>query len=384
MVSAIRKGKSLRAVARRFGVGKSTVGRWLKHAGNKRLDRVDFSDRPSEPFATQRPLASIEDLILDVRHDLKDNSVLGEYGAQAICRELLARHVDQVPAVRTIGRILDRRGVLDCKRRFRRPAPPKGWYLPEVVNSKADVDSFDLIEDLRIQDGPMVDVLTVISVHGRLADAWPFQAQITAEDTLACILTHWRTAGLPSYAQFDNDTRFQGAHHHRDSISRVMRLCLLLGVTPVFAPPRETGFQAAIENFNRRWQDVVWTRFHHPGLAELATRSDQFIHAHRHRNGCHIDEAPLRRDFPMRFLCDLQKHPSGKLIYLRRTDENGQTSLLGHVFPVDRRWPHRLVRCEFHITSERIYFFALRRREPSWQPLLKEVHHQLPRRRFKE
>jgi len=40
-----------------------------------------------------------------------------------------------------------------------------------------------------------------------------------------------------------------------------MRTCLRLDVTPVFAPPRESGFQAAIENFNGRWQAKVWARF---------------------------------------------------------------------------------------------------------------------------
>ena len=31
--------------------------------------------------------------------------------------------------------------------------------------------------------------------------------------------------------QFDKDAIFQGPHHHRDSIGRVTRLCLSLGVT---------------------------------------------------------------------------------------------------------------------------------------------------------
>ena len=70
-------------------------------------------------------------------------------------------------------------------------------------------------------------------------------------------------------SQFDNDTRFQGPHQHRDVVSRVMRLCLSLGVTPVFAPVREHGFQNAIENLNGRWQAKVWSRFHHESLAAL-------------------------------------------------------------------------------------------------------------------
>lgn len=210
-------------------------------------------------------------MILDIRRDLKDHSALGEGGAGAIRRELLGRGLDDPPVIRTIGRVLQRHGVLDGRSRLRRPAPPRGWYLPALADAKTELDSFDLIEDLRIQDGPMVDVLTGISLHGGLAQAWPLASQVTAKTTLQLLLEHWQTHGRPGYAQFDNDTRFQGAHQHCDSISRVMRLCLALEVIPVFAPPRETGFQAAVEQFNRRWQDAVWRRFHHPNLSALRT-----------------------------------------------------------------------------------------------------------------
>ena len=55
---------------------------------------------------------------------------------------------------------------------------------------------------------------------------------------------------------------FKALHQFKDTIGRVIRLCLSLGVTAVFAPPRETGFQAAVESFNARWQANVWQRFH--------------------------------------------------------------------------------------------------------------------------
>ncbi len=48
----------------------------------------------------------------------------------------------------------------------------------------------------------------------------------------------------------------------RTPLEESIRLCLSLGVTAVFAPPRETGFQAAVESFNARWQAKVWQRFH--------------------------------------------------------------------------------------------------------------------------
>ena len=87
--------------------------------------------------------------------------------------------------------------------------------------------------------------------------------------TLHALLERWRRDGLPTYAQFDNDTIFQGGHRFADSVGRVSRLCLALGVIPVFAPPREPGFQNAIEGFNGLWQSKVWQRHRFPDVATL-------------------------------------------------------------------------------------------------------------------
>lgn len=384
MVAAVRKGLSVRAVARQFGVGKSTVQRWVEHAAGQRLDRVDFASRPPCPLQPVRTPQDVEALIVQVRQQLQHHSDLGEHGAEAIRRELVRLGLAKVPSVRTVGRVLERQGLLDGRRRTRRPAPPRGWHLPDVAAGQEELDSFDFIEDLRIQDGPLVNVLTGISLHGRLAQAWPQVSPATARGTLEWLLEHWLAHGRPRYAQFDNDTRFQGAHHQVDALGRIVRLCMALEIVPVFAPPQETGFQAQIEHFNRRWQDVVWHRFHHDGLPGLCGRSQAFLQAHARRHAPHRDQAPLRRPVPQDFHLDLQRPPTGRLIYIRRCSERGEANLLGRRFPVDRHWPHRLVRCEVDLDGGCIRFFALRRREPAWQPLLAEVPHRIPCKRFRE
>jgi hypothetical protein len=224
-----------------------------------------------------------------MRRELKETSDLGEYGARAIYRELAARGQGVVPAVRTIGRILERRGALDAGRRRRRPPPPPGWYLPDVGAGHAELDSFDTVEGLTFQGGMRIEVLNVVSLHGGWPGSWP-QPLVTAKTAVEALVEHWREFGLPTYAQFDNDTVFQGSHHGQDSLGRVVRTCLQLGVTPVFAPPQESGFQAAVENFNGRWQAKVWVRFHHTSLATLHECSRRYIHAYRARAAARIED----------------------------------------------------------------------------------------------
>jgi hypothetical protein len=379
----VRQGASLRAAARSARVSLDTVQRWVGRAAGQRLDRVDWTDHAPIAHTIHRTAPRIERLILTLRRELKDHSDLGEFGADAIHRALCARAEPAIPDVRTIGRILERHGALDGRRRVRRVPPPRGWYLPAVARGDAELDSFDVVEGLHLPDSTEVEVLTGTSLHGRIIGAWP-GAPVTARQVVTRLIAHWRDVGLPSYAQFDNDNRFQGPHQHADTLGRVIRLCLSLAIVPVFAPPREPGLQNGVENLNGRWQEKVWRRFDHQGLAGLCARSNRYVAASRQRALAQHESVPRRPLFPPDWQLDLQAPLRGRVIYIRRTNESGAVSLLGHSFSVGPHWSHRLVRCEVLLDHQCIRFYGLRRVQPDAQPLLRETRHLFPRRRFKE
>jgi hypothetical protein len=382
MVERVRAGAKLREAAREFHVSLSVIQRWVRHAAGQRLDRVDWTGKTR---AGLRPINrtehAVEVLVMAVREQLAKASDLGEHGAEAIHAALLERGSEKPPSVRTIGRVIERSGALDAQRRVRRAAPPVGWYLPEVAGRRAELDSFDIVSGLVLAGGVEVVVLNGISLHGGLVTSWP-EHSITAERTASLLVEHWTQFGLPRYAQFDNGNVFVGSNRYTDVIGRVMRTCLLLGVIPVFAPPREPGFQAAIESLNGRWQAKVWHRFERVTLFELLKHSDRYIAAARRRHALRIEQAPPRRGMPVNSSLDLQAHPRGTAIFIRRTDDRGVLSVLGRPFLIDPCWTQRLVRAEVDLDASRIRFFALRRRDPSQQPLLAEHEYILPRRRF--
>jgi hypothetical protein len=321
---------------------------------------------------------------LRIRRELRLTSDLGAFGAQAIQQALQDQGHSDIPSVRTINRILRRRGALDTRQRVRRPPPPRGWYLPELAAAQAELDSFDIVEGLVIKNGPQVEVLNVVSVHGGLPASWPVAAPVTAKFVVAALLEHWREVGLPRYVQFDNDMIFQGTHRYPDALGRVIRACLSLGVVPVFVPPNEMGFQAAIESYNGWWQAKVWARFQHAALKDVQERSGRHVVALRGHRAARIEAAPQRRAFPAEWELDLQTTPRGRLIYLRRTDGEGGVDVLGQRWQVAETWPHRLVRAEVDLRENKIQFYTLRRRAPKSQPLVLEVPYRLPQRRFQE
>ncbi len=381
MVAAVRRGHTLRAAARQFHVAVTTVAYWVNRAKGQRLDRVDWTDRPHTPHRTQRTDTALEDLILTIRAELA-HSDLGSIGADAIRQALRERGLDSVPALRTINRILARRGALDAQRRTRRPPPPRGWYLSDVAEAKTELDSFDIVEGLVIHNGPQIEVLNSVSLHGGLVVSWPIVAPVTAEMTVQSLIRHWREVGLPGYAQFDNDMIFHGTHRYPDALGRVLRLCLSLEVVPVLVPPRETGFQAMIESFNGWWQTKVWSRFQHHDLADVQGHSQRYVEALRRQRVARIEAAPERRPFPAGWQLNLKRRPTGRLIYLRRSGARSEVSVLGKTWPLGQVWPNRLVRCEVDLDTDKIRFFALRRKDPRSQPQLLEVDYHLPNRGF--
>lgn len=365
MVELRSEGFGQREIARRLRVGLGTVQLWLGRAASQE----PLSDRPSGR-AWNRSDETTERLVLEARERLK-GSALGETGAEAVRRELLAQGME-CPSARTVGRILARRGALDGKRRARWPAPPPGWYLPDVGRKEAELDSFDAVVGLVIRGGTDVEVLNGVSLHGGLVASWP-EPSVTTETTLLRIVEHWKEFGLPAYAQFDNDTRFQGPHHFPDALGRVVRLCLSLGVTPVFAPPREPGFQNAVESLNGRWQAKVWNRFEHADLEGLRQRSGAYVEASRKRLALRIEGAPPRVPFPEGWTPKERYPLCGKVVFVRRADERGRIGLLGRTFETEPNRPHRLVRAEVLYDEDPIDLYALRRAESHHQPLIRRL-----------
>src|SRR5262249_14352441 len=150
------------------------VQRWVDRAAGQRLARADFSDHQSAPRRVHnRTRRQVEELILSPRQQLRERSDLGEFGAAAIRDDLKRRGLRPLPALRTIGYILQRHGATDYRRRVRRPPPAVGWYLPDVAAGLAEVDEFDFVEGLVIRGRGEGEVVNVVSLQGGRVESWP-------------------------------------------------------------------------------------------------------------------------------------------------------------------------------------------------------------------
>lgn len=383
MVTAIRRGNSLRAVAAKFDVSKTTVERWINRTKGKRLDRVDWNDRPDgSPRPINRSAGNVEKCVLKLRKELKENSPLGEHGADAILREMKLLGCHNMPSRATVNRILKRHGELDVRNRKRRTPPPPDWYLKDVAKGLAELDQFDYVEDLCIQGGKIFNVLNGISLHGGLACSWPM-SRMTAENTVRSMIEFWYEYGLPDYAQFDNSTVFQGGRWP-DTLGKVIRCCLSLGVSPVFAPPRKNSFQASIESYNGRWERGVWHRFHFENIRAVQKQSKLYVNAVREKNAERLEASPCRCLIAPDWQLDYGAKPQGKVIFIRRSDDGEGVMAMGHRWIVKGAGSHKLVRAEVDLTENEISFYRLRRSEPTVHEYLGDAEYHFPNKPFKE
>ena len=383
MVRAVRTGQSMRSVSKQYGVSLSTVQLWVLRAEGKALEQVNWSDESHTPHCHPNQTdASVRERLIAARKYLAQMSDLGEYGGQAIRDYLIEQGDFTVPSVPTINRILRAAGVFDRQVRVRRKPPIRGWYLPEVASGQSDIDETDFVEALFLEGEKEHFVLNTISLHGGLCASRICPSQRT-DFVLESLLSHWRSFGLPNYAQFDNGNVFTGPRQHPDTIGRVIRLCLSLGVNPVFSAPTAFGFQSAIESYNGRWREKAWKRFVFTSFEEAQSYSDRYVAAANRKSKMRQAVAPPRRAFPMDWKEPTKLDRTGKIIFIRMTNNKGEVEILTRNYPVAEHWCSRLVRCEVDLVENKVRVYALRRAATESQPLLQEWAYKLPDKRKK-
>jgi hypothetical protein len=97
----------------------------------------------------------------------------------------------------------------------------------------------------------------------------------------------------------------------------------------------------------------------------LVGQSDRYVEAHREKHWASIEAVNNRYDISDKNIIQLDNPLKGTIIFIRRTDNNGMVSVLGHQWLVDSFWTTRLVRAEVKINKMiTIKFYQLRRRTP--------------------
>ena len=203
-------------------------------------------------------------------------------------------------------------------------------------------------------------------------------------DGVMNFLVHaWQQLGLPEKVQFDNGREFCGFGYAARFLTRVIRLCLRLGVEPIFIPKGKPQYNGSVENFNGWFQPLLLSRpFRRPcdvrrELRRLMTAvNEQHVHtklgghtATQYRRGKRL------RKLPANFTIVKQKLPIavGKVTFIRLVSVRGTVNILGQSFKVGKRLKFQYVKVTIYTKYQKLKVYHKGK-------LIKEFPYPLPKK----
>jgi len=311
-----------------------------------------YKDKPKVNKSTHNKIdKKLETLVCNVRTRLADTKY-AQRGALAIQWELEKLGIKPIP-IWTINRIIERNKLV------KEPAiyEKRNKLYPKIeANLPNILHQLDLIGPRYIGKGKdnRFFSFNLIDVFSNAVRIKPYKGKrdIFATDFLVYA---WQRLGMPKYLQLDNELSFRGSNRHPRTFGDVIKLCLYLGVEPIFIPEGEPWRQGVIEKFNSVYDKTffraqLFKDFEHLNKESLVFES---FHNTNHRYGKLKGRAPwdvhtsvTRKVLPKSFSLHKRFIPfkDGRVSFIRLTNEEGNVRFFTETFKVDKYLPNEYVK----------------------------------------
>jgi len=299
----------------------------------------------------------VEQAVVSIRRHLSARATpqtrYSQVGAAQIRAELEALRYSPLPCLRTINRIIARAG-LSCPPLRLSPGIARNEYPGPQARDSNHVHQVDVVGPRYLKGRSTRYYFLVCkdvfdqSIYMEFVDS-------RRMDVIITFLVHaWQHLGLPEKVQFDNAREFCGLGHAARFLSRVIRLCLRLGLEPVFISKGKPQRNGSVENFNGRFQPLLLNRpFRRPcdvrrELCRLVTTAnEEHVHAKLGgRTAAQYRRGKQLRKLPANFTIDVKKLPvaARKITFIRLVSAQGTVRILGQSFKVGKRLKFQYVK----------------------------------------
>src|SRR5438552_17867221 len=262
-------------------------------------------------------------------------------GATAILSELQTLGVRPLPNERTIERVLERNGLTAPRVRLS-PLLPRQEYPGPQARASNDLHEVDLVGPVYLKGSGHRYYIWICKDAFDGAVCLRLAGSRRMDEVLWFLGECWKDLGRPEQVQLDNARELGGWGPWARALSRVIRLCLRYGVSPVFIPDGEPQFNGSVENFNGWFQEPLFQRrFKRPGdlRRELARLQEavntQHVHPRlggktpaQHRRGLRLRKLPASFVVPT----GRQKLAAGRVIFIRRVSVTGTVTVLSQSY----------------------------------------------------
>ena len=250
-VALYLQGMKKSEIARKLKRSRPWVDRWIERYRAEAATR-SLRDRSRAPEHRKCAYPErIRHMVLQIR-EKREQGQRAKYqyaliSAQAIYYELRELDISPIPSPRTIHGWLKRAGRIP-ERRSQKASNPTYPVLPcQAVN---DVHELDFKGPFYLQDHAHKYYLVALRDKSSKKTALRALANKSMDAILDFLVSAWQNMGYPRYLKMDNCLDFRGSNRHPRALSKLMRVCLDLGVQPVFIPICEPWRNGVVENLN--------------------------------------------------------------------------------------------------------------------------------------
>lgn len=268
------------------------------------------------------------------------------------------------PSQPTINRILRRHGLTRPRRRKGEKQPLPVDYPWPCGRRPNQIHLFDFV--MRLTGGQRFYGCHLLDQARR----WPFLEIITRKTAaVVCdfLVAAWQEVGLPQALYIDNDVVWRGSGSGQRTFSRIVRLCLAVGVEVIFTPPYTPKANPIIESFNSTWDDNFWQRRHFCNLTHVQEELPLFEEYCRHRRPIRaFDNKTADQQFstfvPTLLAADFCLHrqqslplTGGSLHFIRFVASDGSFKLLNELWHLDaEQWAGKTIRATVDTTAQQL------------------------------
>jgi len=290
-------------------------------------------------------------------------------GAEAIHFELKALGIDPVPPIRTIHTWIEQAGLVSAPPAQEADQKSHKPYPAPTCQRVNDVHQLDLKGPIYLKGSSHKYYLLALRDFYSKAVALAAAQNRKAQSIANFLVAAWQKIGLPTTLQMDNALEFRGSNRHPRSFGKVVRLCLDVGVEPLFIPPREPWRNGFIENFNGQAQRLLLNHADFADYADLQNGSHRLEQAVNttHRLAALDGKTPeeFRAGYSLRYLApdyDAQlgelKLDKGSIAFIRLVRKSGRITLQADdKFDIDPELAWHYVLARINIAEKKLLIY---------------------------
>jgi len=242
---------------------------WLNQYKRSGLEGLRSKSRGWTTGKSRKYPSRLISEIINIRKRLESDSQEYYYGAENIVQELikLGYRKDKIPSVPYIKKVLCKQGCVK-QTKFKNHTPLKG-YPEAFIKSLGLACQIDFIGYKRIHNSNYpIHFLALAYSQLKYGHIWRIQSE-KAITIMPLLFDFWQQNPKPHIAQMDNDWAYMGSGSAQGTISKMMRFCLALKISPLFIPESSPWRNGSVEALNSVFGKKFWQQHDFNSLAHI-------------------------------------------------------------------------------------------------------------------